>query len=302
MRALGIDLGGTQIKCGVVENGKILCQRVCDTPAGGYAAVTARMAAQAGLLAEMCGGVEYIGLGAPGLIDTGAGVVRYSNNIGWRDAPVKKDLETALSRPVRLANDAQCAALGEALYGAGQGCRRMAMLTIGTGVGGGFVRDGELETDGYGSMAYIFGHSIIAYDGKLCNCGRRGCLEAYSSAGAVAKRGERVFAKKKSVREIFEAARGGDALALDIVREFLDYLSAGVVNLANILRPQMIVIGGGVSGSCDMILPVLNEALEHGVYGYEYAPVRAVCAQLGNSAGLVGAAGLWRGENFGTDG
>ncbi|MDO5602567.1 MAG: ROK family protein [Oscillospiraceae bacterium] len=298
MRTLGIDLGGTQIKCGVVENGSIIEERVCDTPAGGYKAVVSCMARQARLLMEKCAGTEYVGVGTPGLIDTAAGIVRYSNNIGWHDAPVRADLETLLGRPVRIANDAQCAALGEALYGAGRGCDRMAMLTVGTGVGGGFVRDGELETDGYGSMAYIFGHSIIAYDGKLCNCGRRGCLEAYASASAVAKRGERVFVPPKSVREIFEAARREDAVALGIVREFLDYLSAGVVNIANILRPRIIVIGGGVSGSCDMILPVLNEALKRGVYGYEYAPVRAVCAELGNCAGLAGAASLWRGKNI----
>ena len=292
MKTLGIDLGGTRIKCGVVEDGAVLRESACDTPPGGYPAVVERMAAEAARLARACGGVERVGLGAPGLIDTGAGVVRYSNNIGWNDAPVRADLENALQKSVRIANDAQCAALGEALHGAGKGCGRMAMLTIGTGVGGGFVRGGKLETDGYGSMAYIFGHSIIEYDGKLCNCGRRGCLETYASASAVAKRGERVFTHKKSVREIFEAARGGDTLALDIVREFLDYLSAGVVNVANILRPQLIVIGGGVSGSCDLILPVVNAALEKGVYGYQYAPVRAVCAKLGNSAGLVGAASL----------
>ena len=235
---------------------------------------------------------EFVGIASPGLVDTYQGVVRYSNNFGWHNVPLAKDLSDCLELPARIANDAQCAALGEALYGAGKGIPRMAMLTIGTGVGGGFVRDGQLETDGYGSMAYIFGHCVIAHDGKLCNCGQRGCLETYASATAIARRGEQVFEGSKNVRQIFELARAGDKVAQGVLREFLEYLTVGVVNVANILRPQVIVIGGGVSASGDLILSAVNQGLENGVYGYEYAPVRAVCARLGNQAGIVGSANL----------
>lgn len=292
MVSLGIDLGGTQIKYGLVRDGQVLRSGCCDTKIEeGYSAVVQRMARQA---ETVINGepVEFVGIASPGLIDTQRGVVRYSNNFGWRDMPLAADVAASLRLPARIANDAQCAALGEARYGAGRGAARMAMITIGTGVGGGFVRDGRLETDGYGSMAYIFGHSIIAYDGKLCNCGRRGCLETYASASAIAKRGAQVFAGEKSVREIFELARGGDAVAQGVLREFVEYLTAGVVNIANILRPHLVVLGGGVSASGDLLLPAVNKGLEKGVYGYAYAPVKAVCAQLGNQAGVVGAASL----------
>ena len=292
MVSLGIDLGGTQIKCGLVRDGQVLRWGRCDTRLEeGYEAVVRRMARQAKtVLKEEA--AAFVGIASPGLVDPRQGMVRYSNNFGWRDAPLAADLAAALGLPARIANDAQCAALGEALYGAGRGVVRMAMVTIGTGVGGGFVRDGKLETDGYGAMAYIFGHAIIAYDGKLCNCGRRGCLETYASASAVARRGAQVFAGEKSVREIFALARAGDAVAQGVLREFVEYLTAGVVNIANILRPHRIVLGGGVSASADLLLPAVNEGLQKGVYGYDYAPVQAVCARLGNRAGVVGAANL----------
>lgn len=292
MIALGIDLGGTQIKYGLVRDGAVLAAGACDTHLEeGYRAVVDRMAEQAGRLLSKTG-VEFVGVASPGLVDTQQGVVRYSNNFGWKEAPLAQDLAARLGLPVRIANDAQCAALGEALYGAGRGVSRMAMVTIGTGVGGGFVRDGQIETDGYGSMAYIFGHSVIEYDGKLCSCGRRGCMETYASATAIARRGKQAFETEKSVREIFELASSGDRMAQEVLREFLEYLTAGVVNIANILRPQLIVLGGGVSAAGAQILPAVSRGLEKGVYGYVYAPVRAVCACLENQAGLVGAASL----------
>ena len=296
MVSLGIDLGGTQIKCGLVEEGRILRFGVCDTRLReGYAAVVDRMAELAERVLEK-DRAEYVGIASPGIIDAGRGIVRYSNNFGWQDAALAEDIRRRLGLSVRMANDAQCPALGEALYGAGKGIARMAMVTIGTGVGGGFVRDGRLETDGYGSMAYIFGHAVIAHQGRECNCGRRGCLEAYASATAIGVRGRRLWEEEKSVKDIFRAAGSGDVEAGGIVREFLEYLTEGAVNLANILRPQVIVLGGGVSASGDMILPAVNRGLEEGVYGYAYAPVRAVSARLGNQAGVVGAANLTQGE------
>lgn len=293
MKTLGIDLGGTRIKFGVVEQGIILQESTCLTPVeSGYEAVLEAMTANALDYIKAYQDIEYIGLGSPGLIDTKQGMVRYSNNFGWNDRPVCRDMKKILGKEVRIANDAQCAALGEALYGAGRGLSRMAMLTLGTGVGGGFVKDGKLETDGYGSMAYIFGHASISGRGRLCNCGRHGCLEAYASASAIALRGTEVLKRKMTACEVFDAARGGDCLAGSVVDEFLEYLGAGAVNIANILRPEVIVIGGGVSASGDMILPRLNEELRNGVYAYTYAPVQAVCAELGNSAGIMGAANL----------
>lgn len=290
---LGFDMGGTRIKYGLVQDGTVLCSGVCETPvAQGYAAVVARMADVAEPLLRQAD-VTAVGVASPGLIDVAQGVVCYSNNFAWQDRPLAADLAARLGRKVRLANDAQCAALGEARYGAGRGCSRMAMLTIGTGVGGGWIRDGQVETDRYGSMAYIFGHAAMAKPGAACNCGRHGCLECYASATAVERQGERVFGTHRSAREIFALARTGDPVARQVVQDFLDALTQGAVNLANVLRPQKIVIGGGVAGSADLILPAVNAGLQRETYGYAYAPVEAVCAQLGDQAGIVGAAALW---------
>ena len=292
MVSLGIDLGGTQMKCGLVEDGKVLRFGVCDTCVKeGYAAVTERMAKLAEHVLEGDKAM-YVGIASPGIIDTRRGIVRYSNNFDWHDAALGQDMSKRLGLPVGIANDAQCAALGEALYGAGKGIARMAMVTIGTGVGGGFVRDGRLETDSYGSMAYIFGHAVVAHGGRACNCGRKGCLEAYASATAMAAQGRLFWEEEKSVKEIFRAAGAGDEKAQRIIEEFLEYLTEGAVNIANILRPRIIVVGGGVSASADRILPAVNRGLQEGVYGYAYAPVRAVRACLGNQAGIVGAASL----------
>ena len=298
MVSLGIDLGGTQIKCGLVKDGEVIRFSVCDTGLQeGYAAVVDRMVKLSENVLEG-DRAECAGIASPGIIDSRQGVVRYSNNFGWHDVPLAEDIHKRLGLPMHIANDAQCAALGEALHGAGKAISRMAMLTIGTGVGGGFVRDGRLETDNYGSVAYIFGHAVIAHQGRECNCGRRGCLEAYASATAIAAQGRELWEEEKSVKDIFHAASTGDEKAREIIREFLEYLTEGAVNLANILRPQVIVLGGGVSASGDMILPTVNRGLEEGVYGYAYAPVRAVCARLGNQAGIVGAASLMHQEQW----
>ena len=295
MSVLGIDLGGTQSKLGIVEHGTVTDTFVCDTPVeAGYEAVVQSLAKGAQTLLRLGGDVKLVGLASPGLVENG--VVRFSNNFGWHDRPLAADLQAALKLPVKMANDAQCAALGEALHGAGRGFSRVAMLTVGTGVGGGFIRDGQVETAGYGAFAYIFGHMAAEHNGKQCNCGRRGCLECYASATAVALAGSRMLKRDATAREIFDAARAGNASACEIVAQMADYLAQGAVNIANVLRPHLIVIGGGVSGSCDLLLPQINAALCRDVYAYAYAPVKAVCAMLGNRAGLVGAACLWKNE------
>lgn len=304
-KRIGVDLGGTAVKMGIVEAGRVIEAAEFDTPVSeGYEAVLDKIAEGVGRLLAHCSEVKCIGMGVPGLIDSRKGIVCYSNNFGWQNVPFAEDMEKKLSmgqdrpteqkKPVRvkIANDAQCAALGEALYGAGRGYDRMAMFTIGTGVGGGFVRNGKLEDDKYGSMAYIFGHETVEGKGRLCSCGRQGCLEAYASAEAVKKRSVSLYETPQSAKEIFEKAREGDAGAQCLVDELLEYLSMGAVNISNILRPEVIVIGGGVSASADLMLPRLHEELEKGVYGYEYAPVAVVRAELKNQAGTVGAAYL----------
>lgn len=292
-KRIGVDLGGTRTKIGVVEDGKVLEDIMVNTPVSeGYTAVLQKITEGADTLLKRYPEITKAGMGVPGLLDTKKGVVCYSNNFRWENVPFVEDMQKCLPLKIKIANDAQCAALGEALYGAGKGYGRVALFTLGTGVGGGFVKDGHIETDRYGSMAYIFGHAVVDARGRFCNCGRQGCLEAYASAGAVARMSEGLYEKNQSAKDIFKAAKKDDPRASRIVEEFLQYLSVGAVNIANILRPEVIVIGGGMSASADMILPRVEAELKKGVYGYDYAPVKAVCARLLNQAGMVGAANL----------
>ena len=291
MIRLGIDLGGTAIKYGLVEDGKILCSEQAPTPLReGYEAVLDAVVRAAEQLSGAAG-AEEVGMAVPGLIDTAAGTVLYSTNFGWENREIARDLARRFRRPVRIANDAQTAALGEALYGAGRGFRRTAMLTVGTGVGGGFVKDGVLDGDLYGGMAYIFGHLLYRENGKPCNCGRNGCYEAYASAPAVEKHYCELSGCAKTAREIFSSA-GTDPFAEKAVSAFTEALGALAADLANALRPEIIVVGGGVSGAAEIFLPEVNRILCQQVYGARFAPVRAVPAALGNRAGIIGAACL----------
>lgn len=292
MKSLGIDLGGTSAKMGVVEDGVILATVSVPTRQDSdYKGIVHDLTQAAKeLLKEHR--VRKVGIGSPGLIDSVTGKVCYSNNIRWSDAPLRDDIGRELGLPALIANDAKCAALGEALYGAGKGHRRVAMLTIGTGVGGGFVCDGRLENGSlYADAAGIFGHMTLYPEGRPCNCGRKGCLEAYCSATAIAARGREMFGEGVTAKDVFDLAGSGDLKAKNIVNEFAHDLGTALVSLANILRPECFVIGGGVSASSDMFLPTIGRMLENEVYGNS-APVRVYAAKLGNAAGVIGAASL----------
>lgn len=293
MISLGIDLGGTSAKLGVVEDGVILAAATVATRADSdYEGIVHDLTEAAkGLLAGYR--VRKAGIGSPGLIDSVTGKVCYSNNIKWSDAPLRDDIGRELGLPALIANDAKCAALGEALYGAGKGFRRVAMLTIGTGVGGGFVCDGRPESGSpYADAAGIFGHMTLYPGGRVCNCGRKGCLESYCSATAIAARARYLTGEKMTAKDVFDAARAGDAKAQTVIDEFSRDLGTALVSLANILRPECFVIGGGVSASADLFLPAVNETLRREVYGSSHAPVKAYAAKLGNAAGVIGAASL----------
>lgn len=290
MKALGIDLGGTSAKIGVVEKGAVL--RSTEVPTrkdSDYAGIVEDITTAAKALAAGCN-IKKAGIGSPGLIDTVSGKVCYSNNIRWSDHPLRDDIASALGVPAAIANDAKCAALGEAVYGAGKGYSRVAMLTIGTGVGGGFAVNGKLDCGNpYADASGIFGHMVLFPDGKACNCGRKGCVESYCSATAVATRAQSVFGKPMTAKEVFAAAADGNRVAKKIVDDFSLYLATAMVNLANILRPECFVIGGGVAGSAAQFLPTVRRILRKEIYGEKYAPVEVFSAALGNTAGIIGA-------------
>lgn len=291
MIAIGVDLGGKSIKCGLVEGGKIIKKAVRRTNVGGgYPAILSDIVALCEELLKEAGDVGFVGVGSPGIVTDGK--VDFSYNICWSDVPLEEDLKKALGREVKVANDAVCAALAEFLYGAGSGYGSMAMLTLGTGVGGSYVDREQIKKGLAVNLCYLFGHITVVSGGLPCTCGRKGCLEAYASASAVEKRAAAEFGRAMSAREVFELARKKDETALKIVDDFNRFLGDGAVSICNVLHPEAIVIGGGLSASADLILPYINDKLAAEVYGFKLKPIKALPALLGNEAGIIGAASI----------
>ena len=204
--------------------------------------------------------------------------------------------------PVKIVNDASSAALGEAKFGSGKNYENIVMITLGTGVGGGIIIDGKLY-DGLGGTGAQLGHSVIRYNGRQCGCGRRGCLEAYASATALIKpaniqKAKHPKSKLNQIRDIeakdvFELAREGDALAKKLVKEYITYLSEGLLNLCNEFRPDIILLSGGVANEGDYLVSRIEKYMKRHNYGYVNAPrVPVTLASLGYDSGKIGAATL----------
>lgn len=310
---VGIDLGGTFIKGGIVDDlGRILLsdsvptesEKGADGVADNIARLVNSLLMRTGLSAD---DVLGIGMGVPGMINSKDGVVTYSNNLAWQDFAIAKGVEARTGARVKIANDANVAALGEAKFGAGRGLNSLVMLTLGTGVGGGAVLDGRLYEGNLGAGAE-FGHSAIVLGdkGRLCTCGRRGCLEAYASASALIRDTKRSMLRNRESkmwqvgsldrvdgRTAF-AYRESDSTAAVVVARYIEALGCGITNIANVLRPDAILIGGGVSAQGDNLIKPLNEYLEKHLFGGKLGPaVPILTATLGNRAGIVGAAALF---------
>jgi len=304
-RYVGIDLGGTNLKLGLVSaEGEILHRlSVLTEAARGPDHVLARMADAARSLCETAGvpltDVAAVGVGSPGPLDTRAGVVVLTPNMpGWRNVPVRDRLAKSLGRPVVLENDANAAAYGEFRCGAGRDVRHMVMLTLGTGVGGGIVIDDKLFR-GVSDAGAELGHMIVRHGGRLCGCGNRGCLEAYTSATAVVGRTREALedGQPSSLRAdgfdckaVFDAAVAGDALARAIVEETAEYLAVGITNILHVLNPERVVLTGGLMGTGDAFL----ESVRQHVHRMAFEPAWRACqicrSTLGGDAGIVGAA------------
>ena len=295
---IGIDIGGTDTKIGLVDVHNKLLDSVCiptkaERPADEVIRTVAETALSIldknGIAMEQCVGV---GIGVPGTVDRKKGIVRYSNNIRWEDVPLVKEMSTYLPIPVEIANDADCAALGETIAGAGQECRDVVMITLGTGVGGGVVLDGEIY-EGRGIGGSELGHMVIVENGEPCTCGRRGCLEAYASATALKREAKRASKKELIPSEIFALAKQGDPAMKKVVEIYIRRLGLGIVNIVNIFRPQLVLLGGGISGQGESLLVPLRRILREECFGGERGDVPEIEeAVLGNNAGIIGAAGL----------
>jgi glucokinase len=313
--ALGIDLGGTAIKAGVVTHtGQIIGRGEVPTEAtlgvGGVVGNMARAAhmalTAAGLPASALSGA---GIGAPGICNGAVGVVVEAVNLGWREVPVTLLLAEALGLPVRLDNDANCAALGEQWCGAARGSDHVLMVTLGTGVGGGLILGGKIY-HGFNGWAGEFGHMPAVVNGPHCNCGHDGCLETVASATAMANAARSAIAAGQAqhlgalaeaeqghvdARLVITAARAGDAPALKVIRDVATHLGNTLGGLISALNPELIVIGGGAAQAGEMLLEPLRAVVAAKGMPEPTAVARIVQAELGNDAGLIGAASLvWR--------
>ena len=263
MYRIGIDLGGTNIAAGVVDEGQHIVAEVslptgAERPAEAVVADICRAAEKAmekaGITAAHCASV---GIGSPGTCDSANGVVVRAYNLGWFNVPVCSMVTARLGLPCRLSNDANCAALAETVAGGAVGCRNMILITLGTGVGGGIVADGRL-LEGVGGTGAEVGHTVLVLDGEDCTCGRKGCWEAYASATALIRQGKRAaaaqpgsllagYGERLTGKDVFDAAAAGDAAAQAVVDRYCVYVAAGITDLVNILGPEKVLIGGGIT-------------------------------------------------------
>lgn len=308
MYRIGIDLGGTNIAAGVVDEGQHIVAEVslptgAERPAEAVVADICRAAEKAmekaGITAAHCASV---GIGSPGTCDSANGVVVRAYNLGWFNVPVCSMVTARLGLPCRLSNDANCAALAETVAGGAVGCRNMILITLGTGVGGGIIIGGKIY-DGMRGAGAELGHTLLVMDGEPCTCGRRGCWEAYSSATALirqacqaaARHPDSLLARLADVngKTVFDAADRGDETARAVVDRYCDYLGAGLVNIVNALAPEVILIGGGISRQGERLLAPVRRYVERNCFGGKDGAVPVIApAKLGNEAGIIGAAAL----------
>ncbi len=300
---IGIDVGGTNLKAGLVdEAGNIVkVERVPLDFQGPerFAEILAELSKR--VIQEK---VRWVGVGLPGAVD--GGDVLFTTNIPMENVPLERLFRKHLDLPLLLGNDADCAAVGEFFGGAGKGTRDFAVVTLGTGVGAGIIVDGKLRGGLASSEA---GHMVIIQDGEPCNCGRRGCWERYASATGLIQQTKRAMeahpesllheiAAESSVEggTAFQAAEAGDEAALEVCRNYVNYLAGGLTSLINILRPEAVAIGGGVAAAPErLLLEPLREAVAKESFSRHGGRITKVLrAERGNDAGIIGAAMLGR--------
>lgn len=308
---VGVDIGGTNLKVGLVTPaGEVKAYTTRPTRLdGGWAGVVdqveelvAALLQQQGLSLTAVGG---LGVGVPGTVRLPQGEVLFAPNLKWENVPLLATLSTRLPVPVRLDNDAHVAALGEYWRGAGQGYGSVLLLTLGTGIGTAFLWRGRVFR-GRAGLGSEMGHMVIDPAGPLCGCGNRGCLEALAAAPALERLAHRLLAAglpsrltcagNWGVGEVFAAAAAGDEVGQKVVEEMVGHLAVGLANAVVLIDPEVIILGGGISGSADLFLPALSEEVARRVGRMAYPPPTIVPAALGNLAGILGAAYLVRGE------
>lgn len=294
---VGIAVGGTDTRIGLIDvHQHVIAERMIKTNAERPAEEVVEeigktvlaLLEQQKIPMDQCVGA---GIGVPGTVDRKQGIVRYSNNIRWEDVDIVKEMGKYLPIPIYIANDADCAALGEVTAGAGRDYQDVIMLTLGTGVGGGIILDGNIY-EGKGIGGSELGHMVIVEDGEQCTCGRKGCLEAYVSETALIRDVRRAVGKELTPEAIFAAAKKDEAVKA-VVDSYIRRLGTGIVNIVNIFRPQLVLLGGGVSVQGEELIKPVEEIMRQGCFGKEKSELPQIkIASLGNEAGMIGAAGL----------
>ncbi|HBQ63770.1 MAG TPA: glucokinase [Clostridiales bacterium] len=315
MFTIGIDLGGTNIAAGLVDAaGNLVCKKSVPTLRDrdhtdiikDMAMLSFKVAEEAGVDMKQ---IHSIGIGSPGTPDIPRGIIVYANNLNFRNVPMAAEMNKYIQLPVHIDNDANCAALAESRAGAAKGHKHSVTITIGTGIGSGVIIDGRIYS-GFNNAAAEMGHMVILSGGELCTCGRLGCWEAYASATALIRQTRQAAMvdshskinnlvegnlDRVDAKTAFDAARIGDETGKQVVDQFIFYLADGVVNLINIFQPEVLVVGGGVCKEGETLLGPLRELVRKSAYTREEVPQTQIrVAQLGNDAGIVGAALLGR--------
>lgn len=312
MYTIGIDLGGTNIVAAVVnEKYEILGKdktptnspRSADEIFDDIAKVCFGAVEAAGIAME---DIDYIGMGTPGTVNA-EGVIEYANNLAFKNVPAKQMLSQRLNKSedkIFIENDANCAALGEAYAGVGNGAKEFVAVTLGTGVGSGIIVGGKI-VNGVNFAGGECGHMVIAMDGEQCSCGRKGCWEAYASATALIRQTKKAMNEypdsimhrlaeeegKVSGRTAFDAKRLGDIAGIKVVDKYIKYIACGLINIVNALQPEIICIGGGICNEGDTLMEPLRRYVQAERYSiYSKIQTEIVRAKLGNDAGIIGAA------------
>ncbi|HET6229882.1 MAG TPA: ROK family protein [Longimicrobiaceae bacterium] len=321
---VGVDLGGTNIVVGLlpIEGGEVLGLRTLPTDSvrGAKFVVDRMVSLIEESIAEVTAAhgatreaVAGVGIGSPGPLDRKTGTVINTPNLGWRNFPLRDLISNAVHLPATLDNDANCATYGEWWLGAGRSVQTLVGLTLGTGIGGGIVLNGEIF-HGCSDIAGEIGHMTIEANGRRCKCGNYGCLEQYASGPAIATRAvegievgvetilnEMVHGKLEDITAatVYEAAVRGDAFAEEVMKDTARFLGAGVANIINILNPEMVVISGGVTKAGERLFAPLQAEVRRRAFRAAQECCQIVPALLPGTAGVVGAAAVFKKEKFG---
>ena len=311
---IGIDVGGTSIKAGAVdEQGNILFKHSCPTGIErGYGPMIRDMARMGIEAVENSGhtmaDVKSIGIGIPGIMDQRTGVVPFCTNLRWRDVSILEEMKKYTDVPVYVDNDATVAGLAESVKGVSAGCKNSVFVTLGTGVGGGIILNGRVFAGSHGVASEI-GHMVTVDGGEMCTCGKRGCWERYASASALIREGRQLCARKPgcallesvggdaaavTAKSVMNLAKAGDPDCVALFNNYVHHLGVGLGNLINLYDPEVIVLGGGVSYAGEFLLDAVRRRLPEYVFFKTMPYARVELARLTNDAGIIGAAMLGR--------